>query len=182
MLSKSCIRLVEMACATMEDVTIKKVFLGEVLLAFESHEVDELKIINCFEQLGFEVINTPESVILERTKIAAVELIYYANNSNSLIRNSDYISERVQEPYDRISRIFSQITGTTLEKYIILLKIERAKELIYTNEMTLSEIAYMLGYSSVQYLSNQFKKITGFTVSAYRNLKNPLRTPLEQLL
>ncbi len=104
--------------------------------------------------------------------MAAIELIYFSNNANSLIRNSDYISERVQQPYSKISRVFSYVTATTLEKYLILLKIEKTKELLIHNELSLSEIAYQLGYSSVQYLSNQFKKITGFTVSQYRDLEN----------
>ena len=128
------------------------------------------------------MINDPEIEIVERVKVAAIELIYYANNTNSLIRNSDYISERVQLPYDKISKVFSKVTNTTLEKYIILLKIEKAKELLFKNDYTLSEIAYMLGYSSVHYLSNQFKKVTGFSVSQYKSLDEPHRIPLENLL
>jgi len=101
---------------------------------------------------------------------------------SSLIRNSDYISDRVQVPNDKLSKVFSLVTNITLEKYLILLKIERAKELILNSEYTLSEISYMLGYSSVQYLSNQFKKTTGFTVSQYKNGAPVERIPLENIL
>jgi AraC-like DNA-binding protein len=103
-------------------------------------------------------------------------------NINSLIRNSDYISDKLQMPYDKLSRIFSKTTGTTLEKYLIVLKIEKVKELLERDEFTLSEIAYMLGYSSVQYLSNQFRKVSGHTVSEYKQSPESKRIPLEDLL
>ena len=161
---------------------IKTVFLGEANLTYNAGKITEKEIAQCFQQLGFNVINDPEVEMVEKIKVAAIELIYYANNTNSLIRNSDYISERVQVPYERISKVFSKITNTTLEKYIILLKIEKAKELLFKNDYTLSEIAFMLGYSSVHYLSNQFKKVTGLSVSQYKSLEEQQRIPLENLL
>jgi AraC-like DNA-binding protein len=85
-------------------------------------------------------------------------------------------------PYFHISKVFSDKTGTTLEKYIILVKIERVKELLSYDEMTLSEIAYMMGYSAVQYLSNQFKQVTGYTVTEYKTKKINDRKPLDTLL
>lgn len=182
MASKSCIKLIELFFLHKESVHVKTVFLGETNLVFDSTKISEKEIVQCFQQLGFNVINDPEVEIVEKIKVAAIELIYYANNTNSLIRNSDYISERVQLPYEKISKIFSKITNTTLEKYVILLKIEKAKELLLKNDYTLSEIAYMLGYSSVHYLSNQFKKVTGFSVSQYKSLDEPQRIPLENLL
>ncbi len=182
MASKSCIKLIELFFSHKDSVHVKTVFLGEANLVFDSNKITEREIVQCFQQLGFGVINDPEIEIVERVKVAAIELIYYANNTNSLIRNSDYISERVQLPYDKISKVFSKVTNTTLEKYIILLKIEKAKELLFKNDYTLSEIAYMLGYSSVHYLSNQFKKVTGFSVSQYKSLDEPHRIPLENLL
>ncbi|HUM51510.1 MAG TPA: AraC family transcriptional regulator [Chitinophagales bacterium] len=182
MASKSCIKLIELFFTHKDGVHVKTVFLGEANLVFDSNKITEKEIALCFQQLGFNVINDPEVEIVEKIKVAAIELIYYANNTNSLIRNSDYISERVQLPYERISKVFSKITNTTLEKYIILLKIEKAKELLLKNDFTLSEISYMLGYSSVHYLSNQFKKVTGFSVSQYKGLEDPHRIPLENLL
>lgn len=182
MSSKSCIKLIELFFAGKEGILVKKVFLGEATLQYDPLIIAETDIPALFSQLGFHVINDPEVEIVEKTKVAAIELIYYANNVNSLIRNSDYISERVQLPYEKISKLFSRVTNSTLEKYIILLKIEKAKELLVKNDFSLSEIAYMLGYSSVHYLSNQFKKVTGYTVSQYKNLPQPERTPLESLL
>jgi len=101
---------------------------------------------------------------------------------SSLIRNSDYISDKLQLPYEKTSRLFSKVTGVTLEKYLILLKMEKTKELLRNNEFSLSEIAYMLDYSSVQYLSNQFKKVTGLTVSEYKALGYEIQIPLEEIL
>lgn len=182
MASKSCIKLIELFFQHKEHVYIKTVFLGEANLTYNAGKITEKEIAQCFQQLGFNVINDPEVEMVEKIKVAAIELIYYANNTNSLIRNSDYISERVQVPYERISKVFSKITNTTLEKYIILLKIEKAKELLFKNDYTLSEIAFMLGYSSVHYLSNQFKKVTGLSVSQYKSLEEQQRIPLENLL
>jgi AraC-like DNA-binding protein len=182
MMSKSCIRLIELYFKNIEGISIKKIFLGEVTMAYDMLKTSEEEIVKHFNQLGFAVVNDPDVMITEKIKVAAIELIHFANNTNSLIRNSDYISERVQLPYDKISKVFSKVTNTTLEKYIILLKIEKAKEMITAGELTLSEIAYTLGYSSVQYLSNQFKKTTGYTVSQYKELPQQERTPLENLI
>jgi AraC-like DNA-binding protein len=182
MVSKSCIKLIELAFTGKAGVMVKKVRLGEVELEIDTALISEQQVFDLFDQLGFQVVQDPEVEIVEKIKLAAIELIYYANNANSLIRNSDYISERVQLPYDKLSKIFSRVTATTLEKYIILLKVEKAKELLTNNEYTLSEISFMLGYSSVQYLSNQFKKTTGITVSEFKEAPQKYRRSLEDLL
>lgn len=182
MLSKSCVRLVEMYFNNMDGVEVKKVRLGEVILFRDGDLVSKESIEKGFQELGFMPVSDENEALVENIKVAAIELIHYANNMSSLIRNSDYISDRVQVPYDKLSKAFSAATGTTLERYIILLKIERAKELIANSDFTLSEISYMLGYSSVQYLSNQFRKITGYTVSQFKNGAPVERIPLENIL
>jgi AraC-like DNA-binding protein len=182
MLSKSCVKLVSLYFGGQENIELKKVRLGEVLLSYNPEAINSFEIEKKFSELGFTVVTDENESLVENIKVAAIELIHHANNMSSLIRNSDYISDRVQVPYDKLSKVFSSITGTTLEKYLILLKIERAKELIMNSEYTLSEISYMLGYSSVQYLSNQFKKTTGFTVSQYKNGAPVERIPLENIL
>lgn len=182
MVSKSCIKLIEVYFSTIDTIEVVSVVLGKVVLQYDNKENSALDIYNHFEKLGFQEIKNPNAILVEQIKIAAIELIHFANNTNSLIRNSQYISERVQEPYTKISKAFSSETGFTLEKYLILLKIEKTKELLIEDEFSLSEISYMLGYSSVQYLSNQFKKITGYTVSQFRNLEKPPRISLENLI
>jgi AraC-like DNA-binding protein len=103
------------------------------------------------------------------------------NNVDSIARKSDYLVEKTGLSYPYLSRIFSNHEHITLEKYIILNKIERIKELIDQEELTLSEIAFNMDYSSVQYLSNQFKQMTGMTVSDYKESDRSSKIPIDQL-
>jgi AraC-like DNA-binding protein len=177
----SCIKLIQIYFERFEFIFVKNIKLGCVEFDYDENKTNEKFIEEKLIFLGFKVLEDYDLIVVEKIKTAAIELIYLSNNVNSLIRNSDYISQRLGMTYDKITRVFSKVTGTTLEKYIILLKIEKIKELVVNNEFTLSEIAYMLDYSSVQYLSNQFKKITGITVSEFKD--NPIdRIPVEKLL
>jgi hypothetical protein len=128
--------------------------------------VPELKQI--LSKYGLSIIKNKEKQLVEEIKLAIFELIYQLNNVNSIIQRSDYLVEKLGRSYQTLSKVFSSHENTTLEKYIIEQKIKRVGELIEEDEYTLSEIAYMMEYSSVQYLSNQFKKITGVSVSDYK--------------
>ncbi len=125
----------------------------------DTSKTTEKKLITLLKKYGFEPVQNSKDKIVELSTQAAVELIFYSFNSNALIRNSDYISQKLQLPYDKIAKIFKKQTKTTLEKYIIALKIQKAKDMIISAEFNVSEIAFMLGYSSVHYLSNQLNKI-----------------------
>lgn len=182
MLSKSCIQLIRNQLNTLDGVSIDLIRLGEIQIQLDLEKNSHDTIDEFLTKLGFPLLKSRDEQIIERIKQAAIELIYYANNANSLIRNSDHISERVGLPYATIGKLFSDHTSTTLEKYIILLKIERVKELITYDNMTVSEISYAMGYSSVQYLSTQFKKTTGYSVSEYKKLSFKPRIPLEDLI
>lgn len=182
MVSRSCIKLIELYFKTIDGIIIQHVFLGKVLLLQDETKVSFKELSQHFTEIGFELVEDEDIILTEKIKVAAIELIVFANNNNSIIRNSDYISDRVQEPYDKISKVFSRITGVTLEKYIILLKIEKAKDLVLEGKLTLSEISYQLDYSSVQYLSRQFKQITGYTFSEFKELEYPPRILLEHLI
>ena len=182
MFSNSCIKLIELDFNSKKGVTLNNISLGEVSLEYDDTVVSKNQIANWFKDLGFDLIIDPNVEIVEKTKIAAIELIYKSFNANSLIRNSEYISEKLQLPYDKISRVFSQVTGTKLEKYIILLKLEKAKDLLLGNEYTVSEIAFMMDYSSVQYFSNQFKKNVGVTISQFKDAPQAYRKPLETII
>ena len=120
-------------------------------------------------QYGFEIIADKEQILVTQIKQAVIELIHYMNNMNSVVRKSEYLVEKLNKSYSQLSRIFSKHEHITLEKYIILQKIERIKNLILQDEYSLSEISYMMDYSSVQHLSNQFKKITGYSVTEFKN-------------
>ncbi|MFK5880220.1 MAG: helix-turn-helix transcriptional regulator [Flavobacteriaceae bacterium] len=182
MLSNSCIKLIELFCNNKDGVKIDRVILGEVKMTFDETIMSVDKITSCFKEIGFDIIVDPNVEIVEKTKIAAIELIYMSYNANSLIRNSDYISDKLQLPYDKISRVFSQVTGVKLEKYIILLKLEKAKEMLCRNEYTVSEIAFLMDYSSVQYFSNQFKKNVGVTISKFKETPDKYRKSIEELI
>ncbi len=182
MISRTCIRYVELCFSEVEGVELQRVELGQVQLRIDEEKSSPEKVKARFKEIGFEVIEDRDAILTEKVKLAAIELIMYANNKNSLIRNSDYISDKVQEPYDKISKVFSKVAGMTLEKFIILLKIEKIKEMILRDELTLSEIAYQLGYSSVQYLSRQFKQITGYTFSEFKALDKPPIRAIDELI
>ena len=103
------------------------------------------------------------------------------NNTDSIMRKSEYIVEKLSLNYRYLSKLFSTYESITLERYIILNKIEKIKELIDNEEYTLSELSYMMDYSSVQHLSNQFKKETGMSVTEYKQSNRSIRKPLEEL-
>ncbi|WP_066434926.1 helix-turn-helix domain-containing protein [Chryseobacterium sp. CCH4-E10] len=183
LISKSGLKLINFYFREMEGIDIYSARLGEVSLYYDENKYSYNEIKMIFEEeFGFEVIHNPELQIIEKIKIAVIELIFFANNMNSLIRNSDYISQKLQLPYDKLTRIFSAITGKTLEQYILMVKIEKIKSLLLQEEYTVSEISYMMGYSTVQYLSNQFKKSTGKTISEYKKDRQPKPVPLEEIL
>lgn len=182
MLSYSCIKLIALVLSQKESVNLVSIVLGEVTVRYDDAIITKIELVTIFKDLNFDIIRDPDVEIAEKTKLAAIEIIHKSFNNNSLIRNSEYISDKLQLPYDKISKVFSMVTGTTLEKYIILLKIEKAKEMIVNNEYNLSEISYMLGYSSVHYLSNQFKKLTGVTVSQFKDNPTVYRKKIEELL
>ena len=143
--------------------------------------IDEEKLSAVLQKYGFEIIRNRELVIVEEIKQAVIELVHYMNNMNSVVRKSEYIVEKLGRNYNYLSRLFSTYEPMTLEKYIIHQKIERIKELIDEGELTLSEISYMMDYSSVHYLSNQFKKMTGYSVTEYKNRTKGSKRYLDEL-
>ena len=174
--------MVHLVLDSLKPVEVESVFLGEVTLHYDIQASSMEQIQAVLKQYGFIVLKDKNEQMVEEIKLALVELIHFAYNTNSLIRNSDYLSEKLGVTYQQLSKVFSEMTGMTIEKYLILLKIEKVKELVSYGEMTLSEISYMMGYSSVNYLSNQFKKVAGVTVSQFKRNSKDYRFPLEDLL
>lgn len=181
MISKRCIQNVKNILDELQ-IAYNRVNLGSVELnqAIDANLKTKFEI--ALKEAGFEILIDKEQQFIEQIKHAVLEMIYFGNNLNTIIRNSDYLSDKIGKSYAYISKHFSDYTGHTLEKYIILVKIERVKELLSYNEMTLSEISYQMGYSSVQHLSNQFKQVTGMSVSEYKALTFKPRTPLDDLI
>jgi AraC-like DNA-binding protein len=129
---------------------------------------------------GLELMDDKKSMLVEKIKNVIVEMVHYSNEE--LKTNfSDYLSEKLHYNYAYLADLFSEVQGTTIEHYIILHKIERVKELLVYDELTLTEIAYLMHYSSVAHLSNQFKEITGLTPSHFKKLRDKRRNTLEDL-
>jgi AraC-like DNA-binding protein len=121
-----------------------------------------------------------KAVLIEKIKNVIIDMIHYSDEVPKM-NYSDYISEKLQHDYTYLSNIFSEVKGITIQQFIIIHKIERAKELMLYDELNLTEISYKLHYSSVAHLSNQFKKITGLTPSHFKQLKDRRRSPIEDI-
>ncbi|MDB5205024.1 MAG: helix-turn-helix transcriptional regulator [Flavisolibacter sp.] len=145
--------------------------LGEVEIREKLSAKKQIELKAAMIRYGLEVMEDKKSMLIEKVKNIIVEMIHYTDEPPT-VNFSDFLSEKLEYDYNYLSNLFSEVKGTTIEHYIISHKIERAKELLIYNELTLTEIAYKLHYSSVAHLSNQFKKITGLTPSFFKNMKH----------
>ncbi len=155
------------------------VHLGTVTLQESTEEMDQQAIRTALAAHGFELLDEKKAVLVEKIKNIIVELIHHRSATSGNV--SDLIAERLGLDYAYLSHLISSTEGITIEKYTILQRIERVKELLIYDELSLSQIADQLGYSSVAHLSNQFKKITGLTPSSYKKLRENIRRPLDEL-
>ena len=135
---------------------------------------------NALKKSGLELMDDKKSILVEKIKTTIIELIHYTDDQIK-VNLSDYLSEKLNYNYTYLSNLFTETRGTTIEKYYLAHRIEKAKELLVYDELNLSEIAYKLHYSSVAHLSNQFKKMTGLTPSHFKNLKHKKRITLGNL-
>lgn len=156
------------------------VSLGEVVFEKELAVSCQEIIAKTLQNVGFEIIEDQKKQGVEKVKNLIIDLV---QNQNSVLKNtlSDYLSTQLNCDYKYITTLFTELEGTTIEKYFIAQKIEKVKELLVYNELTLSEIAFQLQYSSVAHLSNQFKSVTGLTPSYFKNLRADRRIPLDQV-
>lgn len=154
------------------NIGAKSVVLGEVVLEKEISTELIKRLEEKLELKGFELLQDHKSKLIGQIKAIIIDKIHHQNEQ--LITNfSNYISEKLHHDYSYLSRLFSSVEGITIEKFIVKQKIERVKEFLFYNELTLSEIAFKMNYSSVAYLSSQFKKETGMTPSEFKQLKKP---------
>ena len=166
----------------LEKLEIKSVSveLGEVELEAPIDENIKSRLSNELQLLGFELIDDKKIRIIERIKTIIIDVVH--NRDNDLKQNlSAFLSNELGQDYSALSNLFSEVEGTTIAQYFIAQKIEKVKELLMYNELSLSEIAWQLNYSSVAHLSNQFKKITGLTPSYFKQLKDRKRKQIEDL-
>lgn len=154
--------------------------LGEVELENDIQESQKQELLKNLRAIGFDLIDDKKSKTIDRIKTLIIDLVQ--NKNNDLKSNlSDYLAQQLHQDYNTLSNLFSEVENTTIEKYFINQKVEKIKELIIYDELSLSEIAYSLNYSSVSHLSNQFKKATGFSPTYFKNLKSIKRKQIEDL-
>jgi AraC family transcriptional regulator len=180
MVCQCCLRVIR-AEFEKAGVVVDEISMGKATISHDPAAVSMEDVRAILKELGTDLIHTREQRLVEEIKQTVVELIHEMNNVDSIVRKSEYLVEKTGLSYAYLSRIFSSHEHITLERYIILNKIERIKELIDQEELTLSEIAFIMDYSSVQYLSNQFKHMTGMTVSEYKESDRSSKRSLDQL-
>ncbi|MFT7900512.1 AraC family transcriptional regulator [Tenacibaculum ascidiaceicola] len=161
-------------------VGVKSIKLGEVILEKELTSDEKERLDKILLDLGFEIIDDKKSRIIEKIKNLIINLVHH-QDSETKVNLSDLLSNELHHDYNYLSNLFSEIEGTTIEKYFIAQKIEKVKELLVYDELSLSEIAFRLHYSSVAYLSNQFKKVTGLTPSHFKKIRKDRRKPLDEV-
>ncbi len=154
--------------------------LGEVELHNKINENQKSEIVKNLRAVGFDLIDDRKSKTIDKIKTVIIDLVQ--NKNNHLKTNlSEFLFQELHQDYNTLSKLFSEVENTTIEKYFINLKIEKVKELIIYDELSLSQIAYSLNYSSVSHLSNQFKKVTGFSPTHFKNIKTIKRKQIEDL-
>ena len=178
MVCPRCVAAVEETLKKM-DIPFTVVTLGKVDIELENIDYSAFDIE--LKSIGFELINNKNSKIVEEVKSIIIEFIHRNDNEILNTNFSDIIAKKIGKDYTYISKTFSEKENTTIEKYIILQKIEKVKELISYNELSFAEIAYRLNYSSSAYLSKQFKDITGFTLTEYKKQENKQRNTLDKV-
>ena len=158
----------------------KNIKLGEVILSKEITSLEKENLSKTLESLGFEIIDDKKGRIIEKIKNIIIDLVHH-QDSDVKTNLSDVLSDKLHHDYNYLSNLFSEVEGTPLEKYFIAQKGEKVKELLVYDELSLSEIANRLNYSSGAYVSNQFKKVTGLTPSHFKQIKEDKRKPLDKV-
>lgn len=177
-----CPRCISAVSQILTDLNVeyKAVKLGEVELVSILNESDKEEISRKLQNSGFSLIDDRKSQLIEQMKTLVIDKIHHSSEELD-IKWADYISENIHLDYKYLSALFSSVESITFEQYIINQKIERVKELVVYDELTLSEIAYKLNYSSVAYLSNQFKKVTGMTPTQFKKSIDKNRKSLDKI-
>lgn len=179
--------MVSQRCKMMVEEQLKKIHISflivdlgviEILedITQEQYSLLQEKLL----ESGLELLEDKRSILVERIKNVIIEMIHNSDEISN-VNASCFISEKLGYDYTYLANVFSEVKGTTIQQYIILNKIERVKELLLYDELSLTEISYRLNYSSVAHLSNQFKKITGITPSFYKGISEKHRRNIENM-
>lgn len=180
MVCQRCIRVVREEIERF-GFKVEGVQLGSVKICGEPGKKELDKIKDALEKEGFEVLDKRNEQLIEEIKTLVVDAIHYGKGKKEEENYSEFIARSLKMDYNYLSNLFSSMEGVTIERYIILQKIERVKELIVYDNMSLGEIAFETGYSSTAHLSRQFKDVTGLTPSEFKSLSVKNRKPLDKL-
>jgi AraC-like DNA-binding protein len=177
-----CIRCQMVVKAELEKLGLHYTYvkIGEANIIEDILPEQLVELDHALKKSGLCLMDDKRSILVEKTKSAIIELVHYTEEQIK-VNLSDYLSEKLNYDYTYLANLFSEVKGITIEKFYLTHKIEKVKELIVYDELTLTEIAYKMHYSSVAHLSNQFKKITGLTPSHFKKLKNQRRNTLEDV-
>lgn len=175
-----CSRCIMVVKATLNEIGIdtSQIELGEVFIEKELDKTQRNKVEAALNKIGFELLDDRKNILIESIKIEIIQLIQSADD-NSKVKRSNYLSQKLHHDYSYLSTLFSEVEGITIEQYFIAQKIEKVKELLVYDELTLSQIADQLNYSSIAHLSTQFKKVTGLTPTHFKKIKGKKRKPLD---
>lgn len=177
MVCNRCIKVVRESAEQL-GLEVEHLRLGELVLKGEVPEEKKQQLKYSLLEDGFELLDDRKAALVEKIKNIIIREVHYTEERRQ-VNFSDLIADELHMDYNYLSTLFSSMEGTTIEKYIILQRIEKVKELLVYDELTLSEIAWKLGYSSVHHLSAQFKKITGLTPSHFKKIGEDKRRPLD---
>ncbi|MBL0103158.1 MAG: helix-turn-helix transcriptional regulator [Bacteroidetes bacterium] len=179
MACESCKIVVQEALQELE-IDSAKVELGEIITKEDVSDSEKKKLNNIIQKAGLELLEKKQGVLIEKIRTVAIEYVYKSDERPN-IKFSVLLAEKLNHSYTYLANFFSEVEATTIEQFVISLKIERIKELIIFGEDTLSQIADKLHYSSVSHLSSQFKKVTGLTPSHFRELKEKRRITIQNI-
>jgi AraC-like DNA-binding protein len=177
-----CIRCKMVVKSELENLGLHyvSVELGEANVVGVITPVQLESLGAALKKTGLELMDDKKSMLVEKIKAVIIEMVHFTDEEIK-VNLSDYLSEKLNHNYTYLANLFSEVKGTTIEKFYLAHKIEKVKELLVYDELSLTEIAYRLHYSSVAHLSNQFKKMTGLTPSYFKSLKHKRRSNLENV-
>ena len=179
--------MVSNRCKIMVKEELKKlglhfmvVDLGEVEIMEDITAEQRIELQNALHESGLELMDDKRAILIEKIKNVIIDMVHH---SEEVIKTnfSEYLTSKLDYDYTYLANLFSEVQGTTIAQFLISHKVERIKELIIYDELSISEIAWKMNYSSVAHLSNQFKNVTGLTPSHFRQLKNKRRSPIEEI-
>ena len=163
-----------------QGLPVQRIELGEVELQHEVADSEREVLRVALQKEGFDLVDDREAVIIARIKVAIVKLVHHDGELKGRVKLGEHLSALLHKEYSGLSALFTQVEGITIEQYFLLQRLERVKELIKYGELTMSEIADRVGFSSVAHLSTQFKKLTGMTPTAFKEIGGG-RLPLDHV-